>query len=174
MSANTNVRQSVGVTVNTAERSVTFVANTMFQVLFRIATGRGLSPDYITRNREVIENGLFTWLAEQTLQRAYLEVFLSGHSQAIERWEFEFTYIDTPEAGAKQPPVAELAELCGILKALPRRAEYRVVVQTSPGATKVPGWKSTNLRSMGRCQSQELQAWGYGNISTKVTFRGDW
>lgn len=172
MCAKTNVVQTTDVAVNVTERSVTYIANTVFQMLFRIANGRGLSPRYITENREVIENGLFTWLAEQSLQRACLEVYLPRARHALEQWEFEFSYVSDSVAGAEQPPIAELAELCARLKALPRRARYRVVVQTAPGATEVPGWEPTNLRSVGGSQSHELQAWGYGNIFAKVTFRG--
>ena len=79
----TNVRQSTDVIVNVAERSVVYIANSLFQMFFRIAAERRLSPSYITEDREIIESGLFSWLGERSLQRAYLEVFLPGERSAL-------------------------------------------------------------------------------------------
>jgi len=172
MCAETNVKQSTEVTVNLAERSVTYVSNTVFQLLFRITHRRGLRSAHITEDREIIENGLFTWLSEQTLLRACLEVFLPGDNKVLEQWEFRFNYTSGHGDGTKYPPVAELEEFCARLRSLPQRADYRIVTQTSPGATEVPGWELTEFRPIDRSQSQEFQAWGYGNITATLTFRG--
>jgi hypothetical protein len=167
----THVSQREAVTVNVAERSVTYIANTMFQVLFRIVAGRGLSPQHMSENRESLENGLFTWLAEQTLLRAFLEVFIASSDEAIERWDFDFTYTSDPRQGTRQPPVDEINRLCGTLRALPAGTQYRIVVQTAPGATRVPGWEPTNLRHLDETRSASVEAWGHGPLSASLTYR---
>ena len=58
----TIVRQSTDVVVNITEKTITYIVNTMFQMFLRISCERKLGPAYITRNREIIENGLFVWL----------------------------------------------------------------------------------------------------------------
>jgi len=165
------VRQSTEVAVSLTERTVTYVANTMFQMLLRISSERNLGPGYITRNREELENGLFVWVAEQTLQRAYLEVFLPGEDEALEQWEFQFTYKRTSGA-AEQPPLTELSQLCSELRSLPAKARYRVVVNTSSDASKVPGWEPTRLRNLKESNSQNLKAWSYGDVSVGLTYKG--
>lgn len=167
----TIVRQSTDVTVNVTQRTVTYVANTMFQMFLRITSARNLGPTYITKNRESIENGLFVWLAEHSLEQAYVEVFMPGEDTALERWDFAFTYTDSPDTGVRKPPVEELGNLCSKLQAIPEHAEYRIVVHTAPGSIKVPGWEPTSLRQISESDSQELQAWGYGNASVRLAYR---
>ena len=168
----TIVRQSTDVVVNITEKTITYIVNTMFQMFLRISCERKLGPAYITRNREIIENGLFVWLGEQTLQWAYLEVFLEGENEAIERWDFQFTYAHTIEKVVRQPPVNEIGQLCAKLKTLPARARYRVVVYTAPGASKVPGWEPTELRTLNESASESVQGWSYGNIEVGLTYKG--
>jgi hypothetical protein len=169
---NTTVRQSTNVTVNTIERSVTYTVNTVFQLVFRIANARGLKPDYVLRNREIIENGLFTWTSEQSLQEIFLEVYLPGDREAIERWDFQIHYQASASNEVTPPALEQLAQFCSKLEKLPARAEYCVVVQTSPGATDVPGWHPTKLRELHDNASTKLEGWGYGNVRVGFTYRG--
>jgi hypothetical protein len=126
-------------------------------------------------NREVIEIGLATWLVEKTLLRAHLEVFVAGQAEAMERWEFAFSFSGTPDSDFRPPPVDEFGQLCAQLQALPRGAQYRIVVETAPNASKVPGWELTELRPLNETASQTFQTWGYGHLDVSATFRnGAW
>ena len=165
------VRQSATVQVNVTERSVTYITNTMFRMFLRIARACGLTPDYITSNREIIENGLFAWLAEATLLQAHLEVYFPGQGDALERWDFAFSYASTPGAGTHEPPVAEAERFCAALEALPPGASFRVVIQTAPGATEVPGWVPAQLRRLDETGNQAFEAWGLDGLSAAVTYR---
>jgi hypothetical protein len=165
-------RQATDVVVNIAERSVVFITNTMFQMLLRITSERNLGPRYITDHREDLENGLFVWLAEQSLRSAYLEIFIEGEDRALERWDFQFTYKLNADTATKHPPVGELSKLCSKLESLPAEARYLVVVITAQDASKVPGWGPTKLRVLNESSSESLEAWEYGNISVGVTYRG--
>lgn len=168
----TVAKQATEIAVNTVQKSVTYIANTMFQVFIRITSERHLGPGYITQNREIIENGLFVWLAEQTLEWACLEVFCPGIDQALERWDFQFSYVHTVQTELDRPPINGMTELCQKLRSLPTHAKYRIVVTTARGATEVPGWSPTKLRDLDESESQELEAWGYGNVSVKLTYKG--
>jgi len=78
----TMVREKIDVGVNIVQRSITYMVNTTFQVLLEIIKRRNLRPDLLIRNRKVIEDGLFTWLAEQSLlsiQKLGLTKKMKGH-----------------------------------------------------------------------------------------------
>ena len=67
-----------------------------------------------------------------------------------------------------QPPVAGLSPLSALsakLRSPPPDAEYRVVVQTAPWATEVPGWVPAELRPLKVREKHCLSAWAYGNIT---------
>jgi len=164
-------RQATNVTVSTVERTATYVTNTVVQGLLRIVGGRHLDAGYLAQNREVIEQGLFVWVAEQTLQEVHLEVYIPGQDAAIERWDFTFTYTNVGGSSPTSPPVAQLGEVCARLRDLPPGVEYRVVVYTAPGATKVPGWEPTELRQLNQAAEQHLEGWGHGTAAVRLTYR---
>jgi len=167
----TIVRQATNVSVNVMERTATYVTNTVIQMLLRVAGARHLDVGYLAENREWIEQGLFVWLAEQTLQQAHLEVYMPGQDTAIERWDFAFTYANSGGSSSTPPPVAKLQELCAKLHALPQGVEYRIVVHIAREATKVPGWEPTELRQMNQASEQELEDWGHGNTAVRLICR---
>jgi len=168
----TRIRESTNIAVNVTERSVTYTANTLFQVFLRLVAFRELSPEYIIKDREIIENGLFAWLAEQTLEKVYLEVYTESGSEAIERWDFDIIYEASSNKKTRKPPLQQLEQITSKLKSLPDDTKYRIVVHTSPGAVKVPGWHPTELRQLNESQREEFNGWGYGNISVGFTYRG--
>jgi hypothetical protein len=165
------VNQSTQVNVNVTERSVTYMTNAVFQLFFRILRSRGLGPEYLLSNREVIDSGLFTWLSEQTLLKAFLEVYMPGRDEALERWDFTFDYSSRVRGDPAPPPVAEVEALCARIASLPRRAAYRVVVRTAPGATRVPGWAPTRLRLLAQSGGQAFTAYGLDGLSASLVFR---
>lgn len=168
----TVARQAEGVTVDVATRSVVYLVNTVLQILLRIASCRGLGPKYLGDHRDVINDGFFVWFGEGTLDKAHLEVFEPGETNASERWMFAFDYAVDAPASALQPPVAEVANLCATLDILPPGANYRVAVETACWASQVPGWEPTTLRALDRTRSDGLRAWGYGRVAAKVTHVG--
>ena len=114
------LKQKVDVSVNVMEKSIIYMVNTLFNVMFRIINARGLRPDYITANREIIENGFFTWLAEQTLESLHLEIISPDGSRALERWDVSFDYSAEPNPEVRKPPVEEIAAIRNKLRSLPR------------------------------------------------------
>jgi len=168
-------KQRVEVSVNVMERSVTYMANTLFQLAFKIARERGLPPDYITANRDILERGFFTWLAEQTLQSLHFEIVSPDSRKALERWDVSFDYSADPDPDVRKPPIEELASVCKKLRSLPHGTYYRILVTTKPGASKVEGWYDTSFMPFTASRKEALPGWGYGNIGANLWYReGTW
>jgi hypothetical protein len=171
----TLVKEKVGVSVNVMEKSVTFMVNTLFNLMLRILNARGLRPDHIIGNREIIENGFFTWLAEETLERLHLEIIAPDGTKALERWDISFEYSAVPDLTVRKPPVEELAEIQKKLRSLPRGTCYRIVVHTKPGASPVKGWYPTTLKPFTAKREETFARWGYGHIGGQLYYReGTW
>lgn len=171
----TITKQRVEVAVNVMQKSVTYMANTLFQTVFRIARGRGLSPDYVTANRDVIERGFFTWLGEQTLESLHVEIIAQDGSKALERWDVTFDYSADPDQDVRKAPVEEVEGICQKLRALPQGTYYRLLVGTKPGASKVAGWQETTFKPFAATREEAFSGWGYGHIGAKLFYReGTW
>ncbi|MBM4017137.1 MAG: hypothetical protein FJ288_02225 [Planctomycetes bacterium] len=166
------VRQSTGTKVNVSQQSVTFTVNSIVRVAHRIAYARHLPPDYMIAHREDIDRGLGVWVAEQTLRRLILEVFVEGEDHALERYDFDFEFTARGGEEARDPPVSEIENFCKQLDRLPEGATYRVVVQTAPDATPVPNWFATTTRQLVEAASMTFEAWGLGAVGTCLTYRG--
>ena len=168
----TLVSEKVDIGVNVLERSVTATANWVFQLALRVAKLRGLSPDSLIGKRQIIEDGLFTWLAEQTLEGISIEILDSKGEDAFERFDFEFTYRAEADLAVRNPNIAKLEEFCRTLRELPSGVEYRMVVSTASGATKVEGWYPYEFRPLHVDTEQLLSDHGFGNVGTKLIYRG--
>lgn len=166
------VRQSTGIQVNVSQQSVTYTVNCVARVAFRVVYARGLPADYMIAHREVIDRGLGVWVAEQTLRWVILEVFVQGQDHALERYEFDFEFTARASEEAREPPVSEIEEFCKQLDHLPEGATYRVIAQTAPDATAVPGWIATTLRPLHETASRTFEVWGLGAVTTSLTYRG--
>jgi len=166
------VSEQVNIAVNVMQRSVNATANWLFQMALKVANLRGLSPEYLIKKREIIENGLFVWLAERTLEGISIEVFDSSREDAHERFDFYFTYHSSPDPNVREPNIARLEEFCRTLEALPPGMEYRVVVSIGPNASEVPGWYDYEFRPLVGAREERLSDHGFGHISTHLIYRG--
>jgi len=166
----TLVTEQVNVGVNVMTESVNFTVNSTFQGMLRLAHARGLKPDHIIEKRERIENGLFTWLGEQSLLALHLEVFLGD--VALERFDLEFKYRAEADRNIRKPDISKLEEFCKRLPRLPDGIDYRVVVTTTDEASDVPGWSPTDLFPLDVTNECGLSEFGFGNIGTNLVYRG--
>jgi hypothetical protein len=168
----TLVSEKVEIAVNVMQRSVNATANWLFQMAFKIANLRRLSPDYLIQKREIIESGLFVWLAEQKLEGLSIEIFDPNRNDAQERFDFHFEYHSSPDPTVREPNIARLEEFCRRLEALPPGMEYRVVVAVGPNASEVPGWYDYQFRPLLAARNEQLSDYGYGHIETHLIYRG--
>lgn len=163
------------VSVNILTMTATMVTNTVFRMLFRIASERGLPPNYINENRKIIEDGLSTWVYEQTLTSLTMEVYQEGQTNSMERFRFDFVYLVDPNMQATEPPVKTLQELTQTLKNLPQGSKYRVVVNLKEGASTVPGWVTAESMPLNKTKESKVGDWGFGHASVTLTYEGsDW
>jgi len=67
-----------------------YTVNETLRLLLWYATERGLTTDYLTDNRDAIEDGLWTWLAGRHLSTLRLEVFDDATGNVVERVDLSF------------------------------------------------------------------------------------
>jgi len=171
----TITKQRVGVTVNVMEKSVTYMSNSLFQLGFKITKERGLSPDYLVDNRDILERGFFTWLSEQSLLSLHVEIISPDGKKALERWDLKFDYSAEPDMRVQKPPVEEVKEVSRRLRTLPEGVTYRIVVETKPDASDIEGWYETDFFPFSQTNESSLPGWGFGNIFGKLLIReGSW
>jgi hypothetical protein len=168
----TLVSQEVNVSVNVMERSVTASTNWVMQLVFRIINLRGLSPEHLISKREIIEKGVYVWLAEQKLEGISLEISAPDGTEAIERFDFQFSYQANPDLSVRDPNIARLEEFCRKLETLPSDSRYVVVVHTASGATEISGWYPYSPLPLNATTEVHLSDHGYGHIGTNLVYRG--
>ncbi len=161
------VKGEVG--VKTWTKATIFVANEVFHVWFVILQQRGLSNTDLLQKKEILVNGLFTWLLTRHLKMAVLEVYQGSSSEATERWDLIFKYANPNEDVSSEDEVdnvwqtylAEVTEFAKKLNALPPGAVYRVVVDLEDKVEGQPppdveGWAPTTLRNTNNLQRHEF------------------
>lgn len=164
--------QAPQVKVNSLTMALNFSVSTVFGVLFRITHERALPANYLNDMRKVIEDGLYAWLAEQTLLAVVLEVSLDTETTALERFGIAIAYSADPNMEVRQPPNEDITRLCRTLKALPPNAKYQVLVELAPNATEVPGWVATTAKEINVTQTEQVDDWGFGNIGLTMVYQG--
>jgi hypothetical protein len=130
--------------VNTYTHSVTFVTDKMLTSLKRIIVWTGLDPAKLTRDWEVLERGVRTWLDSKHLERLMLEVHRGG--ALLNRWDFDIEYSYTGDGSMWVDPdaIRYAIKKCGFD---PAGCDYTIWVTTKPGSPRVAGWGSGTLLS---------------------------
>lgn len=188
-SAVSRVKGRVG--VKTWAKATNYVATEIFRVWFIIIQQRGLANTDLLQKKEILNNGLFTWLTTRYLKRAILEIYEPSSSEAVERWDMEFAYADpraedlNSEDSVDEVWKTYLDEMTAFMvrmNALPPGTEYRVVVDLEDEIDGNPppavaGWSSTTLRNTDNLQLQNfgeqiIRAGGLIDVSMGV--RGRW
>lgn len=163
---------TVGVVIDTFTKSVNFQVNMLMQLGLHLVKERGLSPRYIISQRATLEAGMFTWLTEQSLLGFSYEIYDPTNHVALERFDIDFVYSNEPDSSVRPLNRQKISDVCRKLTALPPGTEYRVIVQTAPGATDVEGWEPTEYLPLGESVDIEIGEHGYGNIGAKLIYRG--
>jgi hypothetical protein len=166
------VANDTDVIINTMTKTSNFVVNSVFLTLFRIANGRDLSPTYLSERRQVIEEGIFTWISEQTLETLILEVYLMGTDQGLERYEFKFHYVADPDMEVRHTPIKQIETFLSTLKQLPSEATYQVLVTLKTGATQIPGWPPSKFKQINIKREENLGNFGFGHAGVEIRFLG--
>ncbi len=156
--ATTQQRVRTNISVRNWAATTNVVVNEVQRVWLALVQARGLPNTYLTERRDLITNGLWTWLSMQHLNRAILEVYSEGSTGATERWDLVFDYappgsgLDADVRGEWKTYIDEIVAFTGALAELPPGSIYRVVVDLKPEVggqppAHVEGWGPTRLLS---------------------------
>jgi len=125
--------------VNTYTHSVTFVTDKMLTSLKRIISWIGLDVGKLTRDWEVLERGIRTWLGTQDLTTMVLEVYQPGSWTLVNRWDFDVDYRygsgDDGTMWVDTDAIRNAIRKCGFD---PAGCEYRIIAVTKPGRSLSP------------------------------------
>lgn len=134
------------VSVNTYAHTVTYVATKLLHSLKEIILGIGLDPAKLSREWDVLEEGIATWLDTRHLEEVVLEVYQASTGRLATRWDLEIVYGYTGDGSL-------WTDTWAIRYAIKKAGcdtagcDYRIVVRTRPGAPSVDGWSSTSFKS---------------------------
>lgn len=149
----------VGVGVNVAVYPITYVSNEVLNFLIRIVDRRGLDLGYINRNKNIISDGLFSWLSTRHLEKLILEIYDTGKNRVVERFDMNFEYsavVPSTQDSIFETNLRKLEDFLENLPSLHSNLAYRIVAVVGPGAPEVPGWSPTKLRSVDHLGNQNL------------------
>lgn len=169
-----SVKTKTKTDVSTWTTALTYATNQTISLLMKYANQRGLDTNYLTRNRDVLEDGLYTWLCSRHLDEVYLEVYNPNTDTVEERLDIGFQHEDPSIADnetARKLQEKEFEALHSSILEQVRRSEappdgcrYRVVVsfrETEEGEDPpdVDGWSPTSLRSVDHLTKEDLGGW---------------
>jgi hypothetical protein len=165
------VRDNVQVETNIFIKSMNMVVNSVMEMLLEITFLRKLDPASLLAIRRRLEDALYIWLHERTLQGLLLEISLPESANALENWEVVFAYSDDPDSSVQRAPTEELKRFGESLKSLPPGTCYRVLAMVSPGARKIQDWEPATLKNINPTIEKDFGNFGYGNIHGQMLYR---
>ena len=166
------VRNNLQVETNILTQSMNMAVNSVMELLLEIIFLRMLDPADFMSRRKGLEDALYVWLHERTLQRAIFEVSLPESSDALEHFEVAFTYSDTPDSQVKRAQIDELKHFCQTLNSLPPGSSYDIIVCLTPGAKEVSGWVVGKEKPINPTVEKQFGTFGYGAIAGELRYRG--
>jgi hypothetical protein len=165
---------SLKVGLDLLTQSAVFASNNVIAMGFRVEHHRVSGGRYMIDNADEIEPAIKTWLREMKLERVTYELYSRETNTAYEDCIIELDYLADPQLEVTRPPLAQLEELLAKLEKLPSDAQFRMVVDLSPGATEIPGWVHTQLRDLAGGLKAEHQIgegpYGYGKIGGRIIY----
>lgn len=139
---------STTVRVNTAVYAATHVATNLLRSIRQLVRETGLDTTKLTVQWATIERGLATWLRSGHLRMVVLEVLDEESDQLVGRFDFAIDYgyyaSGDGDLWLDSQAVSHAVRKAGYQTT---DCDYRIVVDTAPGAAEVIGWSPTTLRS---------------------------
>ena len=139
---------STTVRVNTAVYAATHVATNLLRSIRQLVRETGMDTPQLTGQWQTIERGVATWLRGGHLRMMVLEVFDPVSDQLIGRFDFAIDYgyyaSGDGDLWLDSQAVGHVVRKAGYRTS---DCDYRIVVDTAPGAAEVIGWSSTEFRS---------------------------
>lgn len=147
---------ATGTAVRAKARSVTVVANELFDIGLRITSHYGLASGSLTEQLNVVLTGLRVWLAAKQLASFVIEVF--GESgQLLRKWELPVDYDEADQDEEHyETRLEELEEF--LARDRPAGvAKYRVITRfRTDDHVPVPGWIKASLSDDSHLTRQQV------------------
>jgi hypothetical protein len=134
--------------------SVTFLSDNLLNTLRELIRENGLSPERLMQDRDVIANGLRTWLTSGHLTKVVIEFYRPGVTTADARWDVPVSYEGSGVEDDMWLDKNYLRQLIAKAKRPASDCRYRVILCTSPGAANVDGFSSCSFLSTGSLVSR--------------------
>lgn len=134
----------------TRVQTAVYVSAKLVGAMGVILSELGLGTAYRSYDQwALIERSLRTWMEERTLERVTLEVYDPARDDALAVTGFPISYFDpnTDERTFQQDLAIARYQSAKARAAIRANATFRVMVETTPGATTIAGWGPTTARS---------------------------
>ncbi|GAC1659879.1 MAG: hypothetical protein NVS9B15_23430 [Acidobacteriaceae bacterium] len=120
--------------------SVTFMADSMRNVLREVIRESGLSPEKLMDDWDDITRGMRTWIESGHLEKIVIEFYKPGASSVSARWDFPMIYSGSGPDDDMWLDKNYLRQI--IAKAARPSAQdaYRVLLKLAPGSPDVNGF----------------------------------
>ena len=180
----TPVETQIEVSTHTA--ALNFVTNQTITMFLKYVNQRGLDTAYLTRNRDILEDGIWTWLAGRHLEKAVLEVYRDDDDTLVERLDLPFAYTKPDEVDAETAQQLQeqdfesfhevVLEHVQDLDAPPEDCRCRVIVSlqdNEDGQAPLPvdGWTKSSFRDTDHLSREDLGDWlDGGSIQSSASF----
>lgn len=143
----------------TRAHSITFLADSMRNVLREVIRESGLSPEKLMDDWDLIARGIRAWIESGHLEKIVIEFFHPGSASANARWDFPITHSGS---GVDDDMWLDKAYLRQIIAKSARPSPndaYRILLHNKPGRPEVNGFISCEYLS-----TDGLSAYSAGTV----------
>ncbi len=151
--------------------SITFLSDNLLNTLREVIRENGLSPEKLMQDRDVITNGMRTWLNSGHLTQVVVEFYRPGATTADARWEFPVGYSGSGVEDDMWLDKSYLKQLIAKAKRPSSECSYRIVLFTSSGAQRVAGFSDCTLLPTGSMVARSAgTVIATGHVTAGVTY----
>ena len=133
------------VAVYSYTHSVTYVTDNILRSFKDIIREVGLDPGDM--DWEVLDRGIYTWIASGHLRRIVLEIYDPSTDKLVGGWAVEVVYAYSVDDGAFWTDTEAIRYAIRKAGRHVASCKYDIKVRNAPGARDVLGWSSTTMRS---------------------------
>lgn len=163
---------TTAVRVNTYTHSVAYITDQLLNSIQTILVQAGLDLDNFLSDWESTERAIKTWLTSKHLEKITVEIYDPITSNLLTRWDMDVDYTTGSSADgtfwADSDALAYAIRKCG---KIPSSCKYKLIIKNKEGRPDVPGWSSTQYRSLGNLTNRSIGTTAdAGGLGTGVSY----
>lgn len=182
------VQQSVSneIGVKTYEQTYNYAVNKSIETMVKYLNQRGLDVSKLADQRELLERGIYAWMAGRHIKKIKVEVYNQSSGQLIERFDIGFEVQDPEDVSGQTEEKmknkdfdyywSEVQQAIADYDAPPEGADYRFLVTVGPNSDgqdppDIEGWGTAPPKDDSHLNKQEYgDLIDTGNISGTFEF----